>query len=74
MCTKFWNDGDVHKYFSPFDSPYDAYMYFMNVYSDLESSVKDLRKKLKKPIKLKDTWILGEESTSTQHIDRVGLN
>src|ERR1035437_1154503 len=43
MCTKFWNDGDVHKYFSPFDSPYDAYMYFMNVFSDLECSLKELR-------------------------------
>ena len=34
MCTKFWSDGDVHKYFSPFESPYDAYIYFMNAYSD----------------------------------------
>ncbi|HXB40648.1 MAG TPA: glycoside hydrolase family 57 protein [Bacteroidia bacterium] len=40
MCTKFWNDGDVHKYFSPYDSPYDAYMYFMNVFSDLECRVR----------------------------------
>ncbi|MGZ3901425.1 MAG: glycoside hydrolase family 57 protein [Bacteroidia bacterium] len=40
MCTKFWNDGDVHKYFSPYDSPYDAYMFFMNVFSDLEIVVK----------------------------------
>ena len=31
MCTKFWADGDVHKYFSPYDSPYDAYINFMNV-------------------------------------------
>ncbi len=35
MCTKYWNDGDVHAYFSPFDSPYDAFMYFMNVVRDL---------------------------------------
>lgn len=41
MCTKFWNDGDVHKYFSPYDSPYDAYMYFMNVFSDLECRLKN---------------------------------
>ncbi|MGZ3862279.1 MAG: glycoside hydrolase family 57 protein [Bacteroidia bacterium] len=40
MCTKFWNDGDVHKYFSPYDSPYDAYLYFMNAMSDLECRVK----------------------------------
>lgn len=44
MCTKFWNDGDVHKYFSPFISPYEAYMYYMNVFSDLECSVKELPK------------------------------
>ncbi|MGZ4061110.1 MAG: hypothetical protein ACXVPU_18915, partial [Bacteroidia bacterium] len=50
-CTKFWNDGDVHKYFSPFDSPYDAYMYFMNVFSDLESTLKDRAKKIKVKIK-----------------------
>jgi alpha-amylase len=47
MCTKFWNDGDVHKYFSPYDSPYDAYMYYMNVFSDLECQLKDRIKKVK---------------------------
>ena len=31
MCTKYWSDGDVHKYFSHYDSPYDAYINFMNV-------------------------------------------
>jgi alpha-amylase len=31
MCTKYWADGDVHKYFSPYESPYDAYINFMNV-------------------------------------------
>ena len=36
MCTKYWKDGDVHKYFSPYDSPYDAYIYNMNVFSDFE--------------------------------------
>lgn len=47
MCTKFWNDGDVHKYFSPFESPYDAYMFYMNVFSDFESALKNVRKKVK---------------------------
>ncbi|MBA3647614.1 MAG: alpha-amylase [Chitinophagales bacterium] len=36
MSTKFWSDGDVHKYFSPFNSPYDAAIYYMNILSDLE--------------------------------------
>lgn len=35
MSTKHWADGDVHKYFSPYESPYDAYITYMNVLSDL---------------------------------------
>jgi alpha-amylase len=35
MCTKWFADGDVHKYFSPFRSPHDAYIAFMNVLDDL---------------------------------------
>ena len=34
MCTKVFSDGDVHSYFNPFDSPYDAYINFMNILSD----------------------------------------
>jgi len=37
MCTKYWVDGDVHKYFSPYDSPYDAYINYMNVLDNLRS-------------------------------------
>ena len=36
MCTKYWNDGDVHAYFSAYSSPYEAYMYFENVLRDLK--------------------------------------
>ena len=36
MCTKYWNDGDVHKYFSHYNTPYDAYINYMNVVTDLE--------------------------------------
>ncbi len=35
MCTKWFSDGDVHAYFSPYDSPYDAFLYFMNVLRDV---------------------------------------
>lgn len=35
MCTKWWNDGDIHAYFSPYDTPYEAYINFMNAYHDL---------------------------------------
>jgi alpha-amylase len=36
MCTKWFNDGDIHAYFSPYDSPYNAYMYYQNVLRDME--------------------------------------
>jgi alpha-amylase len=36
MCTKWFSDGDVHKYFNPYDSPYEAYMNFMNIVSDFK--------------------------------------
>ena len=35
MCTKWFQDGDVHKYFNPYDSPYEAFISFMNALSDL---------------------------------------
>ena len=36
MCTKYWNDGDVHAYFSAYASPYESFMFFMNIVRDLE--------------------------------------
>lgn len=35
MCTKWFKDGDVHAYFSPYDSPYDAFLYYMNAIRDM---------------------------------------
>lgn len=35
MCTKWFNDGDIHAYFSPYDNPYDAFIAYMNTYHDL---------------------------------------
>lgn len=34
MCTKWFSDGDVHEYFTPYSSPYEAFINFMNVLSD----------------------------------------
>jgi alpha-amylase len=34
MCTKVFSDGDIHQYFNPFSSPYDAYINYMNILSD----------------------------------------
>lgn len=44
MCTKWFSDGDVHKYFSPYESPYDAFIVFMNVLSDVVHRLKVVQK------------------------------
>jgi alpha-amylase len=41
MCTKFWADGDVHKYFSPYESPYDSYINFMNVLDNVQARLRE---------------------------------
>ena len=48
MCTKWSNDGDVHAYFSPYNSPYDAYIAFMNAISDLQLRVSHVVSELEK--------------------------
>lgn len=40
MCTKYWADGDVHKYFSPYESPYDSYINFMNVLDNVTTRLR----------------------------------
>ena len=39
MCVKYFSDGDVHKYFNPYESPYDSYINFMNVLDRLKELV-----------------------------------
>ena len=41
MCTKFFSDGAVHKYFNPYDTPYEAFINYMNVLSDFILRVDD---------------------------------
>lgn len=41
MCTKWFSDGSVHKYFNPYGSPYEAYINFMNVLSDFSIRLKN---------------------------------
>ncbi len=35
MCTKWFSDGDVHAYFNPYASPYEAFISYMNALNDL---------------------------------------
>lgn len=47
MCTKWFADGDVHKYFNPYDTPYEAFIAYNNVLQDLRLRI-DTAKKGKK--------------------------
>jgi alpha-amylase len=46
MCTKWFSDGDVHKYFNPYDTPYDAFISFMNVISDIQLRLNAIESKI----------------------------
>ena len=43
MSTKGGTDGSVHQYFSPYSTPYDAYIYFMNALGDLQVRLRRIR-------------------------------
>jgi alpha-amylase len=43
MCIKYNADGDVHKYFNPYHSPYDAYINYQNILADLTRRVAELK-------------------------------
>ncbi|NQV02121.1 MAG: hypothetical protein HQ542_05725, partial [Bacteroidia bacterium] len=47
MCTKWFSDGEVHKYFNPYQSPYEAFINYMNVLSDFIIRVNDNHEPLK---------------------------
>jgi len=41
MCTKWFSAGEVHQYFNPYGSPYEAFINYMNVLSDFMIRVDD---------------------------------
>ena len=41
MCTKWFSDGDVHRTFTPYRSPHDAFITYMNVVNDLILTLKE---------------------------------
>ena len=57
MCTKYFADGDVHKYFNPYNSPFEAFINYMNVLSDFEERINaqllNTERKIKIPLRKK---------------------
>jgi alpha-amylase len=69
MCTKYFSDGDVHKYFNHYDTPYDAYINFMTVLDNLHArcrrvlahdkpvtDIKDLNTELRSRMRVKQSF------------------
>jgi alpha-amylase len=52
MCTKYFSDGDVHKYFNPYNTPYEAFINYMNVLSDFEHRVNEEYRRTEKPYRI----------------------
>jgi len=52
MSTKTGDDGNVHNYFSPYASPYEAFMNYMNVVSDFSLRVKEQIRMLESNLEL----------------------
>jgi alpha-amylase len=53
MCTKWFNDGDVHKYFNPYESPYEAFISFMNVVNDLKLRIEEINEAKQHPVPIR---------------------
>jgi len=51
MSTKALGDGAVHDYFNPFDSPYEAFINYMNAVSDIEESVLQISQPAPLPVR-----------------------
>ncbi len=54
MCTKWFSDGEVHKYFNPYASPYEAFINYMNVLSDFTGRVDDYASSRRRYTRIED--------------------
>jgi alpha-amylase len=68
MCTKWFSDGNVHKYFNPYSSPYDAYINYMNVLSDFIIQVNNYSETDDKTRRKKLLEYIAENKESEYHI------
>jgi len=63
MCTKWFADGDVHRYFNPYDTPYDSFISFMNILNDIAIRLKLQDNQKKMELSESPSQLLGNIST-----------
>ena len=72
MCTKYFSDGDVHKYFNPYESPYESYINLMNILDDLNTRCSEVLVGKKLPINISRKRVLSKRNNSV--IDKVVIS
>jgi alpha-amylase len=73
MCTKWFSDGDVHKYFNPYGTPYEAFINYMNVLSDFILQVENCPSTTSKDVKeFKEAASKLKEKAGTYARKKVG--
>lgn len=65
MCTKFFSDGDVHKYFNPYESPYEAFINYMNTLNDLKIRTKKAVNKTRRDNRKATAKVTGTKAKSS---------
>jgi len=65
MCIKWFSDGDVHKYFNPYETPYEGFIAFMNVLNDIVIRIRELKQKKKQSNA--ESYTLNSETSSSSH-------
>lgn len=67
MCTKFFSDGEVHRRYNPFESPYEAFINYMNVLNDFKIRViqyAEENKQSKAPVELLNETLVQKRKNS----------
>ena len=73
MCTKFFSDGEVHKYFNPYGTPYEAFINYMNVLSDFKIRLNAIVPKSAKDQEIANLKDLVNEKTKKLELTEIEL-
>jgi len=73
MCTKFFSDGEVHKYFNPYSTPYEAFINYMNVLSDFKIRLNAIVPKSAKDQEIANLKDLVNEKTKKLELTEIEL-
>jgi len=68
MCTKWFSDGAVHKYFNPYSTPYEAFINYMNILSDFIGRVEHSKEH---PVLESESYTLPDPAVNLKNIAKA---